>query len=212
MLIWYAYRMDVISFGASKTIMAPYCIGSAPDRSCLFDEFLRYIQRVGKGTHLWTGSTSVGNNLKPDVLGTAQELDNGGTQGTPSRYSNTLAPSDIFPNLYFKGQSPDFSNLFGKVVDNIQECRQEMERKGRIDDIADELNSARHATKLFHSARIANQAEHVIEDVNKWLDETHQIQWVSCHVDRLIRPCSFHLVHRSHNTLSESRHTFPRRR
>ena len=94
MLCWYAYRMDIVAFGAGSIIIAPGCIGSAPDRSCHFDEFLRFIQRTGGTTMPWTGFTTVGKNLNPDVLTTAKELATSGTKDTPTRYSNTLELSE----------------------------------------------------------------------------------------------------------------------
>ncbi|PYI16967.1 hypothetical protein BO99DRAFT_445026 [Aspergillus violaceofuscus CBS 115571] len=64
MLFWYAYRIDVMTFGAGSTEIASECVGTASDKNCLFDEFVRYIQRDGKNA--WTGSTTVGDDLEPD--------------------------------------------------------------------------------------------------------------------------------------------------
>ena len=164
MLIWYAYRMDIASFGAGSTLIAPGCIGEAPDKSCYFDEFLRYIQRTGPKVRPWTGSTSVGTKLNPDVLTTANELATSGTAGSPTRYSFTAEPAALFPNK-FESLSPSYSAVFGAIVDNIQACRKKVNDQG----IDDELDGTRRAIVSTLDARQADQAAKVIKDVNQKL-------------------------------------------
>lgn len=167
MLIWYAYRMDIMAFGAGSTLIAPDCIGTAPDGTCYFDEFLRYIERIGPNNPAWTGRTAVGTNLDPDCLNTADELANGGTAGTPSRYTNTVEPSKLFPNRWIPGDSPSFSDIFGAVVDNIQACRQKI-NDGSLDDL---LDNSRRAIVSVLDAREADQAAKVLQGVNAELSK-----------------------------------------
>ncbi|KAI1080981.1 hypothetical protein F5B20DRAFT_588939 [Whalleya microplaca] len=158
MLLWYAYRLDVIAFGSGNTVIAPNCIGSAPGKSCFFDEFVRYIQMTGQTTSAWTGSTTVGTNLEPDVFTTASELDKNG-------YRNTVDPSKVFPSAYQKTSWTNFSDIFGKLVDNIQQCRQHLQDQG----IDNELDSIRRAMVSIHEARKADQADKLILGINKQL-------------------------------------------
>lgn len=166
MFLWYAYRMDITVFGSGNTILAPGCIGTVSDRSCYFDEFLRYIQRTGPTTAAWTGSTTVGTDLNPDVLSTANELATSGTAETPSRYSNTVEPAKLFPNKFVMGASPSFGVVMGSVMDNIQACRQAVVND---EGISEELDNARRAMVSVHEARLADQAALVLTGVNTQL-------------------------------------------
>lgn len=66
-----AYRMEIEAFGDPS--LAPLCRGTAPGRTCNFDEFLNYLQRDKK--KLAPGQrTSVGRKYWPDAIKTAQEL------------------------------------------------------------------------------------------------------------------------------------------
>lgn len=54
MYFWYAYRMEVQAFGpgtAGRTI-ARDCVGTVPDKTCYFDEFLKHIS-----WEPWNGKT-----------------------------------------------------------------------------------------------------------------------------------------------------------
>lgn len=97
MLYWYAYPLDVTVFGPGAILTAPNCFGGGPGRSCLFDQFLCYIDVDTNFNPLWTGSTTVGTNLDPDVVDTAIALSTGGAQYSTDRYTNTLDPNKLFP-------------------------------------------------------------------------------------------------------------------
>lgn len=166
MLLWYAYRLDIIAFGVDDIFLGRNCFGSAPDRSCYFDEFLRYIQLTGKETDAWAGRTNVGTNLNPDVLTTAKEL-------ATTRYSNTISPHQVFPNKWPRGYFPKFPELFGDVANNIQASRTHLNDQG----IDDELEGVRRAIVSIHEARRADRGAGVIRDLNEVLSE-HGYTWV----------------------------------
>lgn len=67
MWLWYAYRMDGMRDPSNWEF---HCTGTGPNGRCKFDEFLRYADK-----HPWTGSTSVGDSLDPDVSKTVTELE-----------------------------------------------------------------------------------------------------------------------------------------
>lgn len=65
--------MDLAAFGKRADSIAPLCVGTADKGTCYFDEFVNYLQRDGQ--KLDAGQkTSVGNNLWPDAVTTANEL------------------------------------------------------------------------------------------------------------------------------------------
>jgi len=158
--------MDVIAFGSGSTLIAANCIGSVPDRSCYFDEFLRYIQRTGPNTPSWGGHTSVGTNLQPDVFDTFKELQT-------AKYSNTFEPSQLFPNDYVRGQSYTFHDVFNRVVNNIQACRKQLNDVG----LETELGKARDAMTSVRDARIMDQAKNLITYINTRLAQSGRT-WV----------------------------------
>lgn len=55
-----------------------------------FDEFIKYIERTGQKDG-FRGTTSVGNNLAPDVVDTVRELNTAG-------YTNQLEPRKMLPD------------------------------------------------------------------------------------------------------------------
>lgn len=159
MLLWYAYRLDIAAGG---TFIAPDCPGTGKDKRCYFDEFLRYIEEVEERSP-WSGSTSVGRNLAPNVLSTAEEL-------VTSRYSNA-----VDPDVLYKTPSgfDNFRGVFEPAIDNIQECRQALGDKG----IDWELNGIRTSIANTLDARIADQAAFIIIGVNEKHHETG-FSWV----------------------------------
>ncbi|PYI03569.1 hypothetical protein BO78DRAFT_451622 [Aspergillus sclerotiicarbonarius CBS 121057] len=171
-LYWYAYRIDIMTHDAANREIAVGCVGTGPGKTCLFDEFLRYIQKTGRNTKLWTGSTNVGKDLTPDVISTAEQLATGGEAKTPSRYPNTSDPSKMFKK--FKGKvGITYSELMRAVVDTIQKSRASLETLKGV-DIETELKSARQALTLTHRARVADNAKYIIQGVNAYLKEQRQ--------------------------------------
>ncbi|RAH78796.1 hypothetical protein BO86DRAFT_458265 [Aspergillus japonicus CBS 114.51] len=165
MLFWYAYRIDVMTFGAGSTEISSECVGTASDKSCLFDEFVRYIQRDGKNA--WTGSTTVGDDLEPDVLNTADELAADG-------YKGNYDIAKLFPGQFTTGQVTNFRGMFEPVIDVIQACRKEVATgSASINEKAFDsaLDHARRAMVSTHEARIADNAAGLIEELNAKLQD-----------------------------------------
>ena len=154
MLVWYAYPMDVQAYEFGFTLIAPGCKGSIADGSCSFDELLKYLQRSG---HEWTGSTTVGQKLNPEVGSTAAEL-------SASGYKCNFEPLKLFTNNILPTQT-NFPTMFGQVVDNIQECR----KKFTDAALTDGLTKARYAMTCMQRARFADQSENLIKDLNQQL-------------------------------------------
>lgn len=159
MLLWYAYRLNIKAYGADHTLLAPGCY------DCYFDDFLKFIQRTGKGSTPWAGKTTVGNNLTPDVVTTAKELATSGSKDDGTRYANAFESHQLFPGKYNMGETAKFHVIFGDIVDNIQECRKHVNDVG----IDDEIKAIRQAMTFMHQARQADQASHVIKAVNEKL-------------------------------------------
>ncbi|KAJ5248886.1 hypothetical protein N7468_000337 [Penicillium chermesinum] len=158
--LWYAYRMDVIVFGAGNTIIARDCRGSSVDGSCLFDEFINKIRAIPPG-----GSprfrTNIGANLLPDPKDAAAQLSAAGYAGNTD--VRRLLPDD-YENM--DGHTtPPFSEVFDKILGVIQACRDEV----GDEPLAAQLLGARDSMAYNHEARVADQSEKAIENVNIWL-------------------------------------------
>ena len=160
MAIWYAYRMNVKAFGAGNTLIANKCLGSLPDKSCTFDELVRYI------SHDPLQTTSVGTNLKPDVVATAHELKNQG-------YKSAYKLPTLFPTQFQGKKQCNFSQFWTALADNIQASRQKL----GDGSWADELFEVRRAMALTHDARREDQAQHVIQGVDNIIQKKG-FQWV----------------------------------
>jgi hypothetical protein len=95
-MLYAAYRIDVMTqlcCRPSQALVADEltvarCVGSLPDRSCTFDQFMRHIIPD------WTGSTNVGNNMSPDLHSTAAQLRSDITAG---RWNGFLNFDTLFP-------------------------------------------------------------------------------------------------------------------
>lgn len=173
MFFWYVYRMDCLAFGKPNRI-ATGCHGGGPGGTCLFDEFLRHIQSHGtpeRPIEPWTGSTSVGTNLDPDVWNTANELLNSGERDTPTRYPNVYDPLKIMPELE---QAPNHENFLGKMVDVVQDSR----AKAGLTQLEPQLDNVRLALGFTYEARIGDMTKYLIIGLNKLLKK-NGVTWVS---------------------------------
>ncbi|KAJ5765053.1 hypothetical protein N7520_004612 [Penicillium odoratum] len=184
-LLWYAYRLDVKTYGAGSTEVAHFCEGSAADGSCYFDEFLKYIQRdpTYKDSWVkWTGSTSVGDNLTPDVIDTANELKEMNESDDPAaRYAYYEDWGKILPDTFAEGSYPSFSKAYASIINTIQAIRRDA--PGLSVNIDEELYRAKQAMVLANDGRAYDDAQYKIAAVNKvladkgitWEVETKQI-------------------------------------
>ena len=168
--------MDVMVNEPADRLIAVGCVGTGPGNSCLFDEFLRYIQMTSKKTPLWTGSTTVGDDLTPDVVSTANELATRGVAKTSTRYTNTYKTSKLCETLKDK-PTVTYSELLGAIVNSIQKCRAKVATMSGI-DIDRELSGARRALTITHQARLADNAGYIIKGVNNILGKM-SATWVS---------------------------------
>lgn len=104
MFLWYAYRLDQMNGGHE---VAPGCVGNAVDGGgtrtgkCTFDEFLKYIQRVGNAdaTKAWKGTTTAGNGPNLDFDRVVNELQTQGTAGDGETRYVRLSTLDTGVNL-----------------------------------------------------------------------------------------------------------------
>ena len=145
--------MDVQAYGSGGTLIASGCIGSLPDKSCTFDEFLRHISPK------WKGSTSVGTSLDPDVTKAATELKSSG-------YKGDMIQTELFPKagLSTKQMAP-FPTVLQLLGDNINECRKK-ETDAKLGTL---LSKARTCFSMVHAARLADHASELIVGVNNEL-------------------------------------------
>ncbi|GLI79234.1 hypothetical protein PoHVEF18_007562 [Penicillium ochrochloron] len=165
---YYAYRIDTLAGSASLGI-AKGCPGSGPKGVCYFDEFVKWIQQ---SKYPWTGQTSVGQNLDPDVDATAQELRTSGTEGTSSRCSNKYDFNKVFPEIYPEGTSPSYQEVMRTLVKSIQAQRSAL----GDDKLTSQLDKARRAFGLTYEARIGDMTNGLINDVNRTLQK-NGITW-----------------------------------
>lgn len=103
-------------------------------RRCYFDDFLKYIVKAKTQTvevdgqkrtifAVWEGSTSVGENLDPDVEQTVQELKTQGTEGdAQTRYQNQPDNDKLFDDKSLN----TFSKIHNKVMDVVDAARKEV--------------------------------------------------------------------------------------
>ncbi|KAJ5642063.1 hypothetical protein N7490_006063 [Penicillium lividum] len=170
-LLWYSYRMDVKTYGAGNTVIAPGCVGSVlTDESCEFDEFLKYIQRE-PGYYdrwvKWTGSTSVGIDLTPDVIDTGNEL----KSMTPSYAFNTEDWHKIIPGAFNEGSFPSFTKAYGNLINTIQTIRETAPNLEVPVNIDTELYGAQQSMVLANDGRAYDDAQYKIAYINGILEE-----------------------------------------
>ena len=154
-LYFLIYRMDVQAFGSGNTAIAADCFGSLPDKSCTFDEFLKYVSPQ------WQGSTSVGTSLSPDVEMTARELKSSGYQGVTDLIKMFGPNAGLDPN-----NDRPFAEIVTMLGDDIDACRQE-EGDPKLGTL---LSKARTCIGMVHKARSADQAAALIKGVNNVLE------------------------------------------
>ncbi|KAK5111584.1 hypothetical protein LTR85_011813 [Meristemomyces frigidus] len=176
-LIWYAYRMDIAVHGVGIN-MASGCPGTANDKSCYFDELLEYLQKADKkGRTKAYKPTTVGQNLKPDVISTAAEL-------KARDWESAMEPSKLFPKdfAYSGTKSPGFSDVFGKVGDVI---RSYQSLPGG--PASDEIAAVKHALTLTHQGRMAEQAKGMIALINLDL-KAYDLPWKDVETKTVVAP------------------------
>lgn len=170
MLIWYAYQMEIKAFpsyAAKDRFIAPGCKGSRSDGSCYFDDLLQYIQDT-ESDSTWTGTTTIGKNLTPDLATIVKDLSAKG-------YNQVVDGKKLLPKDFLsKDPQPGFYAIFNKLVTAIQQCRAEAGDFA----LSSELASARTAMKHVHYARLQDQAAVSIAQVNEIL-RRRGITWVS---------------------------------
>ena len=110
MVFWYAYQMDLQVNGQGKTTIATPCEGTASDKSCNFNEFLKHISPDSPGT-----TTSImDTDLDPDVDKGAQAL-------LSSGYDFVVNQHNFLPSKDRAGQR------------ELQEIQCGLRRSGRCD-------------------------------------------------------------------------------
>lgn len=187
MLLWYAYRMEIKMYGVGETYLANLCEGHAPDGSCLFDEFLKYIQR-GPGRNenwvKWTGDTTVGTNLNPDVEATARELLAMKQSPVPSqRYEYKENWYRLYRREFSPRAVPYFSEAYTKVINLIQDMRKAAPTLDPPVDVSDELHSIRQSIVSVLAGRQHDSANWLIRGVNDII-QRRGLPWVRFHLPR----------------------------
>jgi hypothetical protein len=148
--VWYAYRLEVLQYGPLSTLTGTGCVGTVPGGGCYFDEFIRWIQRTGRKSQAWTGSTGIGTNLTPDTEDAVTKLI---VEGYPSN----IDPSKLLPHTYVSGKPPSLTAMFNVVMENIAATRQAMKVAGTDETHSVELEEMRRAMIGTTEARRAEQ-------------------------------------------------------
>lgn len=165
-LLWYSYQMELDVYGAGQTYLANECRGNGRGNSCLFDEFLKWILK-----RRFTGTTSVGRNLSPDVVATARELSNMRTNWEENW-------SKLLPSKFSANASPKFSEAYSQVINTIQQARADAGSQNK--DISVALDNARTAIQSALQARQHDDADWLIKEVNKAIQDKG-FSWVRFH-------------------------------
>jgi len=156
-MFFYAYRMNVAAFGAEHIKLAQGCKGTVGDGTCYLDEFLKHI------TPDWTGSTTVGTNLSPDIYTTAGELSAGLTPYEGLIDQHALFPSGpAFDNT--PGSRAQLGTVLNALADNLDDCRRQ------IGDTED-FQNCRRSTEMAHVARSQDNSQRIIEGVDAIIDK-----------------------------------------
>ncbi|RHZ45752.1 uncharacterized protein CDV56_104104 [Aspergillus thermomutatus] len=160
--MWYAYRMDIEAFGKRPDMIAPDCLGTVPDGTCYFDEFVDYLQRDGK--HLDAGQkTSAGKYFWPDAVVMAKEL--GTLKSNGADFVPNQDPQKIFKAGTFTNPNPRLSDILELITDRIQAARVKL----GDDALSDGLFEARTAMTGVHEARLADNGQGLIDTINDYL-------------------------------------------
>lgn len=113
---WYAYRLEIDAFGGDEASNENLSIarGCNPSGVCNFDDFLRYISGLNsQGIRHWSQSTTVGDNINPDVSITAEELRTLG-------YNGVIDPGNLVKGLKLGDQ---FEDILKAVEARVQAAR-----------------------------------------------------------------------------------------
>lgn len=160
MFLWYAYQAEVQVYGAGRTWTAQTC-SAVGGRACTFDEFLRHIQRVGRNTGAWPGSTTVGNAVAPGVVDTAERL------RFQWDYTPNLDPHNVMPSTIPYGASPAFEDLFKHSVEGLKQAAADAPN-ARV-DIRAMIDGAQEAMECVHAMRKADFHEGMVRTLTGYL-------------------------------------------
>lgn len=152
---YYAYRIDCMTLPGANFIGSG-CPGSGPGGVCKFDEFVKWIQDDG---HPWTGHTSIGDNLDPDVWEASNELRASGCQ-------NKYDAHKLFPALYPPGSVPSYEALMEEMVHSFQSDRRLWTDAAKL---RSQLKNIRKAFGLVYEARTGAMADKLVQAVDKLL-------------------------------------------
>lgn len=157
--------MDVIVNGPGKTEIVPDLKGSGPGGTFYFDEFIKYTQLVSPRNKksAWTGSTSVGTNLNPDIEETAQELADTG-------FKKGFKPSLIYPSRWQGNANPNFDTFLGALTDRVQALR-----AAKPDAIGLQLDRLRESLKPMVDLRWGEQMAGFLRDITDWFGKQTKI-------------------------------------
>jgi hypothetical protein len=135
--------------------------GSNPDGSCTFEELMKDLSPSD-----WEGGTDIGDELFPDPVHASEQL-------SISGYKNNWDFERLFPNIDAGAMQPSMSTVFTAVTDRVQTARQIL----GDDHLVKELTSAKLMIKCATEARLDDQAEGRIAEINKDL-KGRGITWV----------------------------------
>ncbi|KAK3938835.1 hypothetical protein QBC46DRAFT_409750 [Diplogelasinospora grovesii] len=153
LFLWYAYQLDVRANGTPAKI-AVGCVGTNSGH-CYFDELLQYAQRAGQR---WNGQSGVGQDLKPDVVSTADSLTKGG-----------YVPNWDNEQLFGKGSNipQTLAKQWGELIDRVQNIRSTT--KIDVSDLVDPLKLAVQGT---HEMRLMDNSPELFKALTGYLGYT----------------------------------------
>jgi hypothetical protein len=181
--------MDVAAHGVgAENSIAIACRGSNRDRSCTFDELMRYIDRETDKTGkkgkknknapktAWSGSTDIGGDLFPDPVHAATELRN-------NKYPSNYDEPKLFPNIWTPDdKKPQLSPIIEAITNRIQAARRTLGDGA----IALQLEKAKDAINICMEARLADNANRRIKYLNDKLGKLG-VTWVRHRILTLLR-------------------------
>lgn len=154
--IWYAYQLEIQAFGPGQTTIGAGCLGSMPDKTCTFDEFMRHVTTDG------TGTTGLGQKKFFPLIETGKEL-------SDKRCCNRFVWHKLMPKDYANGDEVGFTEFWERLTNKIQACRKKAAELGK--DVETALNQAHRAMLAVIDMRTASSENAMVKYIQQQLDK-----------------------------------------
>lgn len=169
---WYAYRLEIDAFGGDEASKENLSIarGCNPSGVCNFDDFLRHISGWTSGGHRqWSQSTTVGDNINPDVSITAEELR---TRG----YNGVIDPGNLVEGL-------KLGDRYERILEAL-ETRVQVARAHGVGEASIPLQNLRESLKGIIKARGIDNDAGDSKRLKQWIATRKDFKVITKTVER----------------------------